>query len=65
MRFPIRFDVLPELEILMRLPIKSPELVFSKLFIEIRSKQELKNIFLNNYDAKKLKNIDAHTETRY
>jgi hypothetical protein len=31
-RFPILFEVPPELEILMRLPVKSPELV--SVFIE-------------------------------
>jgi hypothetical protein len=42
LRFPILFDVPPELEILMRLPPKSPELV--SVFTE--ASKNFKSIFL-------------------
>jgi hypothetical protein len=43
----------------MWLPVKSPELV--SVFKE--ASRNLKSIFLNNLDAKKIKTIAAHTES--
>jgi hypothetical protein len=48
LRFPILFELPPELEILMRLSVKSPELV--SVFIE--ASKNLKSIFLTNEESK-------------